>query len=279
MSLLVPPRRPSRERLDDSSLPSEEMARSLEDLRLVNRRWGGTRALERYLSSNLRAERSRRTILVDVGAGSADVSRRLSRALRRGGCHASVVAVDIQWRHLAAGRRMAAEEPLPAVCADAFHLPFAGGSVDWVVSNLLFHHFSPEQNSALLKAFAQLARCGFAFLDLRRHLLPLLFVSLAGRIVFKSRVSLEDGIVSVRQAYTREEALSIAQDAVPGSRVELVFPFRLLISSPSLPAHAARAATSPGPPVLARRSAQKKNGRAGARAAAAAERPTTADTR
>jgi hypothetical protein len=96
----------------------------------------------------------------------------------------------------------------------------------------VFHHFSPEQNAALLREFARVARRGFAILDLRRHYFPWIFVSVAGRIVFESRVSLFDGQTSVRQAYTPEEARAIAQDAVPGSRVERVFPFRMLISGP-----------------------------------------------
>jgi hypothetical protein len=82
----------------------------------------------------------------------------------------------------------------------------------------------------MLRELARVSRQGFAVLDLRRHLFPLLFVRLAGALVFRSRVSLEDGAASVRQAYTAEEARRIAADAVPGARVEKVFPFRLLIS-------------------------------------------------
>ncbi|MCA1581987.1 MAG: hypothetical protein LC796_11480 [Acidobacteria bacterium] len=71
-----------------------------------------------------------------------------------------------------------------------------------------------------------------AGLDLRRHYFPWIFVSIAGRIIFESRVSLFDGQASVLQAYTPEEARAIVRDAVPGSRVERIFPYRLLISGP-----------------------------------------------
>ena len=84
----------------------------------------------------------------------------------------------------------------------------------------------------MLGSFARVARHGFALLDVRRHLLPLAVISLAGRLVFRTRVSLCDGVASVKQAYTPEEARSIAGEAVAGARVDRVFPFRFLVSAP-----------------------------------------------
>jgi SAM-dependent methyltransferase len=225
--VLIPARRPSRERLDDPDLPSDEMARSLRDIDLVNRRWGGSRAVARHLLERLPPRGASRIRILDVGAGSGGVSRRLAVELRTAGHEALVVASDLQWRHLAAGRRPPG--PLAAAAADAFGLPFPARAFDWSISTLLFHHFTPAQNVQMLRELARVSREGFALLDLRRHLFPLIFVEVAGRLFFRSRVSLEDGAASVRQAYTPAEALAIAREAVPGARVEKVFPFRLLI--------------------------------------------------
>lgn len=229
MSLLIPPRAPSFELLDDPTLSDVEMKRSLADLWLVNRAWGGSRAIERRILRHTRSGGRRRLVLLDIGAGSGHVSRRLAHGLRAAGLEAMVIASDLQWRHLVAGRRMMDGDPPPAVCADAFALPFRDGTVDWVVSTLMLHHFSPAQNERLLGRLAKVARAGLALLDLRRHLLPLVFVSAAGRLVFRTRISVDDGKASVRQAYTPEEAGAFAARALPGARVEKVFPFRLLV--------------------------------------------------
>jgi ubiquinone/menaquinone biosynthesis C-methylase UbiE len=227
---LIPTRRPSRERLDDPNLPPEEMARSLADIALVNRRWGGSHALARHIGARLRSDGASRARILDVGAGSGDVLRRLARELGREGLAVTTVAEDLQWRHLVAGRRMAGER-FPAVAADAFRLPFPEDAFDWTISTLVFHHFAPDENVRFLREVARVSRHGFAFLDLRRHLFPLIFLKALGTLVFRTRVSLEDGAASVRQAYTPEEARRIATRAVPGARVEKVFPYRLLISS------------------------------------------------
>ena len=236
MSLLVPRRRPSSERLDDPDLPPDEMRRSLEDLRLVNRRWGGSRALARRLLERLDAAdgspegapRRDRILIVDVGAGSGDVARRLESSLREAGRDARVFPLDLQWRHLAAGRAMA-RGPVAAAAADAFRLPLATRSVDLAVSTLFFHHFSPQENAGILGELSRVARRGFAVLDLRRSFVPWAFVAVAGRAVFRARISVEDGVASVRQAYTPAEAESIARAVAPGSAARRVFPFRFLL--------------------------------------------------
>ena len=103
--------------------------------------------------------------------------------------------------------------------------------MDWIVSTLFFHHFSPEENARMLESFARVARHGFALLDLRRHVLPLAVISVAGRLLFRTPISVSDGVASVKQAYTPEEARSIA-GSVAGARVDRVFPFRFLVSAP-----------------------------------------------
>ncbi len=232
MSLLVPARRPAHELLDDGGLAPEEMARSLRDLELVNRRWGGAGALVDHILTASRQTRAsgERLFVLDVGAGSGGVTRFLAERLAEAGVEARVAAVDLQWRHLAAGR--AARGGLPAVAADVFRLPFPDRSSDFVVSTLVFHHFSPDENGRLIREIARVARVGFAILDLRRHLFPWIFVSIAGRVVFETVVSLHDGRASVLQAYTPDEAEAIATSAVPESRVRRVFPYRMLITGP-----------------------------------------------
>src|SRR5262249_1558418 len=158
-------------------------------------------------------------------------SSALAERIARSGFHVRVVAVDLQWRHLATGRHRTFNGTR-GLAADAFRLPFRTGAADWVVSTLFFHHFSPDENVRLLKEFARVSRQGFVLLDLRRHLFPLLFVTLAGRVAFQSHASVHDGPASVRQAYTRAEAEAITREAVPGSRVRRVFPYRILISGP-----------------------------------------------
>jgi SAM-dependent methyltransferase len=231
VSFLVPPRRPSRELLDDPSLCSEEMAGSLADIAALDRRWGGSRLLARWLLGRPALRSARRASVLDVGAGSGEPSRRLRRGLAEAGIVAEVFALDLQWRHLAAGARAQADRPLPAITANALRLPFADQSVDWVVSTLFLHHFAQDELAFLLEEIGRVARHGFALLDLRRHVFPLVFVSVAGRFLFRTRTSRLDGLASIRQAYTRRELAAIAGRVWHAGAVRRVFPYRLLVTA------------------------------------------------
>ena len=229
MSLLVPARRPTREFLDDPALPAPQMCQSLEDLDLVHRRWGAARALVRYLSPRVRALRRRARIL-DVGAGSGSLTEKLGQALASAGAEARITALDLQWRHLAAGRGRICRRSPPAVGGDVFRLPFRDGAFDFAVSSLFLHHFSPSQNRRLLGEILRVAREGFAMLDLRRHLVPALALDVAGRVLFRTHISIRDGVASIRQAYTLEEAGDLARRVSPSGSAAKVFPFGLLVT-------------------------------------------------
>jgi ubiquinone/menaquinone biosynthesis C-methylase UbiE len=215
--------------LDDPDLPAAQMCESLEDLELVHRRWGASRALVRYLSPRVRAL-GRPARILDVGAGSGALADSLRRSLAARGAPAKITALDLQWRHLLAGRRRLRRRSPPAVGGDAFRLPFRDGTFDFAVSSLFMHHVSPTENRALLREFLRVAGEGFAILDLRRHLVPALALDLAGRVLFRSHLSIRDGVASIRQAYTLDEAAAMARSASPTGRAETVFPFGLLLT-------------------------------------------------
>jgi ubiquinone/menaquinone biosynthesis C-methylase UbiE len=229
LSLFVPRRRPSRELLDDENLSASEMALSLRDLEGVNRLWGTSRALMSFLLPRMRTGPDASYLVLDLGAGAGWVSRSLAQHLSTAGIRARVVRVDRQWRHLAFGTDKTGAA-CGAVAADAFRLPFADASADWIVSNLFLHHFSPEENVRLFREAARVARKGFAMLDISRNVCLQIFLATVGRATFRTAVSLQDGQASVRQAYTPEEALEFARDALPDASVRRLFPFRLLVT-------------------------------------------------
>jgi ubiquinone/menaquinone biosynthesis C-methylase UbiE len=208
------------------------MVSSLADIARVDRLWGGSAALARWLLEQPFKRGEKGTRILDLGAGSAVPTRRLRQALAAAGLEADIIAVDLQWRHLIAGARMNGRDTLPAVAADALRLPLPDASVDWVVSTLLLHHLSPSGLTALFGEIRRVARRGFALLDLRRHRLPLAFLAVFGRLIHESAVSVHDGPASVRQAYTPEELRQILGNAGANGVVQRLFPFRVLVGSP-----------------------------------------------
>ena len=154
-------------------------------------RWGGARALARHCSAGSARRGTRPVRILDVGAGSGDVARRLAEQLLRSRPAAprrrprpAVAAPRRAGRGQFRRRRSRRSPPTRS------RLPFADGVVrlrrlDALLPPLLARGERP----AAARALARGPRQGFALLDLRRHRVPAALRLARGRLALRSRVS------------------------------------------------------------------------------------------
>lgn len=211
----------------DLGVEPDEARRSLADIRFVNR-WLGNRgrfvgAVLPYLRSSAQPR------LLDVGCGSGDVPVVLRRALHG---RLAAAAVDIKLLHLEAAPR-----ELLRVVADARGLPFAPGTFDVVTASLFLHHFGEAELPDLLRSLYALARRALVVNDLRRARVPYLFGKVVFPVLFQSRVSVDDGLVSIRRSFREHELrAAFAAAGVAIVRIERNWPYRLLAVAEKSPA-------------------------------------------
>jgi len=186
------------ELLDHAS--PEEAGKVLADLARVNRYFGGHRILSKIVGELVEPDES--FSMLDVGAASGDISE----ALRSAYPGATVVSLDRLSFHLSGAAQ-------PKVAADAFQLPFAPRSFDFVFSSLFLHHFSDDQIVELLEAFKKLARRAVLAIDLERGPLALRFLPATRWLFDWDRMFVHDGLISVRAAFKRDELLALARRA------------------------------------------------------------------
>ena len=215
MPLLTPGRVETEELLDEHDAPRDDMERSLRDLRWINFLCGGIR-IYRMLLRKLAGKASRLKI-VDVGTGTADLLEAVQGEHLR-------IGIDFKIDHLLYQRD---GSQVRRVVGDARRLPFRTGAVDVVTSAHFFHHFSAEENTAILGESLRVARIGVAVNDTQRHYAPLLFVRLMSALRLFGRITRFDAPASVLRAYTVREARAVVA-RVPASRGKVVraFPFR-----------------------------------------------------
>ncbi len=211
-------RRATESELLDTGVPEPEALRSLADLRFVNRWLGGRRSL--LLATLPYLDRGRRPRLLDVGCGSADMPALLARVAP------GLLAVGVDLKLLHAKQ---APSTVHAVVADVRELPFASGSFDVVTASLFLHHFDTPELAPVLRGLWELAGRALIVNDLRRARLPYLFGRAFFRCLFRSRVSVEDGLLSIRRAFTPAELRqAFAEAGLPLKRLERCFPYRLV---------------------------------------------------
>jgi ubiquinone/menaquinone biosynthesis C-methylase UbiE len=214
--------RATQRELLDEGVPEAETRRSLGDLRFVNRWLGNPRALLRavrpYLPPGGR--------FLDVGCGSGDVPAFLHERLPG---HPSAVGLDVKRLHLTA-----VPASVRPVVADVRKLPFPDACFDVVTASLFLHHFDAPELPALLAGLHRLARRALVVNDLHRALVPWLFGRAAFPLLFRSRVSVEDGLLSIRRGF-RPDELRAAFAAAGLRRLEIrrSWPYRLLAIAPA----------------------------------------------
>jgi ubiquinone/menaquinone biosynthesis C-methylase UbiE len=202
----------------DLGVPEAEVVRSLADLRFVNRWLGGRRALFPAVDALIEGLSSPR--LLDVGCGSADLAAALSTRHPR----LRSVGLDVKLLHL-----RLAPTTLARVVADLRELPFAPGSFDIVTASAFLHHFDSEELPSLLRSLFELSRRGLVVNDLRRARVPLVFGRLVFPWLFRARVSVEDGLVSIRRGFTERELRGLFESAdLRAVEIRRVFPYRLV---------------------------------------------------
>ncbi len=211
-------RRATDPELLDEGVPEREAIASLADLRFVNRWLGGRRSLLRATLPHLAGSRPK---LLDVGCGSADLPALLLHAV---GPRLLAVGVDVKLVHL-----RQAPPAVSRVVADVRRLPFQPWSFDVVTASLFLHHFDAPEVATVLRTLYALARRALVVNDLRRATVPYAFGRATFRCLFRSRVSVEDGLLSIRRAFTPGELLAGFREAgIPQVSIRRRFPYRLV---------------------------------------------------
>ena len=177
---------------------SPEVAReNLRDLVRINRYLGGHSILRRIMIDFVGPQD--RFSMLDVGAASGDMAAVLQRRYPR----ATITSLDLKCVHL----EQAAQ---PKLAGDAFLLPFAARSFDFVFSSLFLHHFMDDQVVELFENFRTVARRAVLAIDLERGPIAYRFIPATKWLFGWHEISLYDGPVSVRAAFKKDELLSLA---------------------------------------------------------------------
>jgi 2-polyprenyl-3-methyl-5-hydroxy-6-metoxy-1,4-benzoquinol methylase len=205
------------------TLPPEEARASLADLVRVNKYWGGHSTLRKLVDRAIPPDQP--FTLLDVGAASGD----MGRVMRETRPLAQVTSLDYIESHLAGGSGQ-------RVAGDAFALPFAPRSFDYVFSSLFLHHFTDEQVVELLAGFGRVARKQVLVIDLWRHPVPYYFISQTRWLFGWHPVTVYDGAISVEAAFRPQELTDLARRAglaAPQART-FVPAFRIALAAGAL---------------------------------------------
>ncbi|MBE7553325.1 MAG: methyltransferase domain-containing protein [Anaerolineales bacterium] len=187
--------------MDDRSIGGAELVETLAELRLINRLLGAAwPTLEGVHRLWREAGQPAHLSILDVGAGSGDVNRRLLSWATRRNIQLQVTLMDIHPDTCRVAQTYYRGEPRIQVRqGDIFQL--APHQADIVTASLFLHHFPAAQLPAVLQLLLQAARLGVVINDLHRHWLAWAFIWAATRLFSGNRLIRHDAPLSVRRGF------------------------------------------------------------------------------
>jgi SAM-dependent methyltransferase len=193
------------ERLDGPDFSGPELVRALRDIARFNRWLGGHRSLIRGVKYALTRLPQRPLTVVDIGCGSGDGLRALSRWSSVHGVAFELHGLDANPAVIEVARSLSLSFPnVRYHQGDAFGDALTALQPDIVIANQFLHHFSSlELASRIPQVLSQTK--AFVVSDLHRHRLAHLGFDLLARLFGASPVALHDGKVSIRRGFTRAE--------------------------------------------------------------------------
>jgi ubiquinone/menaquinone biosynthesis C-methylase UbiE len=202
------------------------------DIRRINRLLGDSRALRNSLLRDVQKRSLREFSLLDVGAGSGELLRVCAEFANREGIHTKLFGLELNARSACAMREESiALRNIYPVRGDAFQLPFADQSFDFVISSLFLHHFNDETAPKILREMKRVARLKVYVIDLERHPISYFLYTKFVNLFLRSPLTKHDGALSILRGFRPNELHELARNAgFANAKVTRHFPYRLVLS-------------------------------------------------
>ncbi|HEX5399492.1 MAG TPA: methyltransferase domain-containing protein [Verrucomicrobiae bacterium] len=210
------------EYFDAPGRPEAEMAAAFRELDRLNLIFRFSHPFVSRLPRWLGKERCRSLEILDVGAGTGLLGRRLSVWAQRRGWDWRFTNLDSNPVALKSGN--AANR----VFGSALQLPFADGSFDLVVASQMTHHLTDAEVVRHWREAWRVTRDGIFICDLHRNAGFYAMLWLMMRLMRADRVLREDEMISVKRGFRRREWRELAARAgIPNARVWLYYGTRI----------------------------------------------------
>jgi 2-polyprenyl-3-methyl-5-hydroxy-6-metoxy-1,4-benzoquinol methylase len=216
-----------KERMDDPDCDLRRLHNTYRQFGTINRLLAGWRGTYRsWIRPRLRRDRRPVTVL-DVGCGGAGLLPDLHRWMARDGVIPHLTGIDTDPRAIDFARELRLPGGPAYRCVSLETLAQEDARFDFVVCNHVLHHLADDAVEPFLDAMRRITGSLALAGDATRTRVGYYLFSALVRPFFRESFIVEDGLLSIRRAFTLDELRSVVPE---GWIIRRRFPFHALLA-------------------------------------------------
>ena len=203
------------EQMDNLQCKGEEVEQTLHELEVINKLLGGNQLTMSGISELVDTVPSiTRLRVYDLGCGRGDMLEMISKWANNKGITAQLTGIDANPNIIRIAKaRHENNTDIRFEVKNIFDPDLAREKADIILATLFTHHFTDDQLSFLLRQWNMQASIGIVINDLHRHWLAYYSIGLLTHYFSKSGMVRNDGPVSVRRSFSKNEWKHILKNA------------------------------------------------------------------
>lgn len=196
--------------MDDLQMEGPELAKTLDQLSLINNWLGGAGPSVNGVAQLIRRSTQVEYTIADIGSGAGDTLRAIAKWGRKKKLKLKLIGFDANAYCVDYAQQMAKDYPeIRFEQADCFAERFYQQEFDIVHCGLFLHHFTDEQLLDMLPRFCQMAKLGMVVNDLHRSKIAYFLFQIVCTVFRSSAMVRHDGLVSIKRSFTRQDLKQI----------------------------------------------------------------------
>jgi 2-polyprenyl-3-methyl-5-hydroxy-6-metoxy-1,4-benzoquinol methylase len=199
--------------MDQGVIEKDSLAAAYRDINRSNWLLGGYSATYNVLRKLISADTNSATVRVlDMGCGDGGMLRHLALRFRKLNIPVEFLGLDLSEDAIALARQKSEDFPeIRYESADILDYQGKTSPHDFVLCTLTLHHFTDTEIPGVIRGCLNLCQGAVIINDLQRSKTAYYLFKIFSAIFIRSAVASNDGLVSIRKAFRKNELLEVSK--------------------------------------------------------------------
>ncbi|MBZ9786079.1 methyltransferase domain-containing protein [Psychroflexus sp. CAK57W] len=192
--------------MDEFDFKGDELKHVLKTIDKINTKLGGHRVTIKGIQKLLENHSKNHLVIADLGCGSGDALRQVSRWAKTQGINVQLIGIDANPYTIEIAREWSMDyKNISYRVIDVFSEDFDDFEADIITCCLTLHHFDNDFIKKLVPVLSDKAGFGLVINDLQRSKIAYRLFELYCSVFVNSDIARKDGLTSILRGFTSED--------------------------------------------------------------------------